>query len=353
MQATIVNYVRPKGVFGAVVLALLILAGIAFLDYFTGNEVSFSIWYLVAVGVATWFGGRTCGLWIAVLSAIVWFALERLQGVHYSQPWIPYWNALVRLGFFVIVCLLLSKIRALTSNLEGAVRKQTAALTSEIAVRERLEHDIINISESERERLGQDLHDEVAQDLVGIACSVDLLVRRLEQKSLPEAVQAREITGLVDRALTEVRNVARGLFPATLRAEGLSESLAELCQLMSDSFKIECRLVCEGQVDAIEPGAAIHLYRIAQEAANNAVKHGRATQVTITLRAPDGLLKMSIADNGLGIPEPLPRSTGMGLQIMDYRARCIGAEINIARRDPERGTLLAVELDRHNGVTVT
>ncbi len=349
IRATIVNYLRPGSTFGALALALMVLAGIAGLDYFTGTEISFSISYLAAVGLAAWFGGRVCGIWVSILSAIVWFALERLQGVRYSQPWIEYWNALVRLGFFVIVSLLLSKIRALTSNLEGTVREQSAALTSEITVRQRLEHDIINISESERERLGQDLHDEVAQDLVGIACSLDLLARRLEQESLPQAVQAREITGLVDRALTEVRNVARGLFPATLRAEGLCRSLEELCQLMSDSFKIECRVVYDGPASAIDPGIAIHLYRIAQEAANNAVKHGHAREIIMTLRERNGELKLTIADDGIGIPQPSQRRSGMGLQIMDYRARCIGGTLTIGRRAPGSGTLIMVELDQHNG----
>lgn len=341
--------IRPKSIFRATLLALVVLVGVAFLDYVTGTEISFSIWYLLAVGLATWFGGRTCGIWISILSAIVWFLLERVQGLPYSHAWIPYWNAFVRLGFFLIVSLLLSRIRALTTNLEGEIREQSAALTSEIAVRERLEHDIINISESEREKLGQDLHDEVAQDLVGIACSLDLLGRRLEQKSLPEAAQVSDITRLVDRALTEVRHVARGLYPATLRAEGLCESLDELCQLMSDLFKIECRFVRDGEVKPIDPGIAIHLYRIAQEATNNAVKHGRASQVITTLRAADGELKMTIADNGSGIIPPSSTHRGMGLQIMDYRARCIGGTIQIGRRDPESGTLVAFARSAGNG----
>lgn len=350
MRARAVNFSKSKSAVDALPPALLLLSGVGFLDYITGEEISFSISYLATVGVAAWFGGRFCGILISVLGVVVWLVMERLQGLHYSQTWIQYSNAFLGLGFFLITSLLVSKLKTRTLNLEEIVRQRTVALASEIAVRQRLEHEVLSVTELERERVGQDLHDEVAQDLVGVACAVDLLERRLKEKSLPEADQARKISELVDHTLTEVREVARGLYPVTLEAEGLGPALEELCGVLSHSFKIDCRLDCPEPAIVNDPGTAVHLYRIAQEAANNAVKHGRATQIVIGLRARDGKLKLTISDNGLGITQPIPQGNGMGLHILKYRTQAIGATLNIDRR-PEGGMLVAAELNGGNGTS--
>jgi signal transduction histidine kinase len=335
---------------GALLLALLLLSGIGFLDYIAGEEISFSISYPAVVGLAAWFGGRSCGILISALAAVVWLVTERLEGVHYSHASIQYWNAFVCLGFFLITSLLLSKTEALTSNLKEIVRQRTAALASEIAVRERLEHEILSVTELERERIGQDLHDEVAQDLVGVACAVDLLERRLREKSLPEAARARRISELVDYTLTEVRKVARSLYPVTLEAEGLGPALEELCGVLSRPFKVDCRLDCPEPATVTHPATAVHLYRIAQEAANNAIRHGCATKIVICLRARDGKLKLTIRDNGLGFAQPIAQHKGMGLHIMSCRTHRIGATLNIDRR-PEGGMLVTAELNGSNGTS--
>jgi signal transduction histidine kinase len=352
MQVRAVNFSKLRSTVAGLLLALLLLSGIGFLDYITGEEISFSISYLAAVGVAAWFGGRSCGVLISGLGAVVWLVTERLQGVHYSQAWIQYWNAFALLGFFLIISLLVFQIKALTSNFKGIVRQRTTALASEIAVRQRLEHEILSVTELERERVGQDLHDGVAQDLVGVACAVNLLERRLKEKSLPEAARVREISELIDHTLTAVRKVARGLYPVTLEGEGLAPALEELCGVLSHSFKVDCRLDCPERATVTDPAIAVHLYRIAQEAANNAIRHGRARQIVIGLRARDGKFKLTVSDNGLGIAQPIPQHNGMGLRIIRYRAHRIGATLNIDRR-PEGGMLVAAELNRSNGTSLS
>ncbi len=210
------------------------------------------------------------------------------------------------------------------------------ALRDERTESRRLEEAILDISGREQTRIGQDLHDGLGQHLTGIAFMSKVLQQKLTEKSMPEAAAAAKIVALVNEAIHKTRELSRGLLPVLSDPSGLMSALERLASELEDLFHIWCRFVCPEPVLIHDNTLATHLYRIAQEAANNAIRHGCASQIGITLAAAEDKIALTIEDDGVGIPETLS-GTGMGLHIMDYRAKMIGGTIEI-QRAPGRGT---------------
>jgi len=202
----------------------------------------------------------------------------------------------------------------------------------------RLEGAILDISSREQRRIGQNLHDGLGQHLTGIAFMSKVLEQKLAEKSLPEACEAAKIVKLVNEAIRKTRELSRGLVPVMSDAQGLMSALEQLANEVNDLFQICCRFECSGPVLIHDDATGMHLYYIAQEAVNNAIKHGKAGNILIGLFRADGHVTMTVEDDGTGLPQPAP-NTGMGLHIMSHRARMISGALAVGRR-PSGGTLV-------------
>lgn len=231
-------------------------------------------------------------------------------------------------------------------QLEKRVEERTAELKKTnrelqrlINERKRLEKEILEISGKEQRRIGQDLHDGLSQLLTGIALMGKVLEQKLVNKALPEASQVKKIVELVNQAVTQTRGLARGLYPVELESNGLMSSLQELASNTEKLFNVTCYFHCDRPILIDDYVVANHLYRIAQEAVTNAVKHGKPKHVSIQLGGQKDKIFMEIKDDGLGIPIKLNKSKGMGLRIMEYRAEMIRASLNI-HRDDGHGTVV-------------
>jgi two-component system sensor kinase FixL len=214
---------------------------------------------------------------------------------------------------------------------------------NDVTERERLEKQILEISEQERERIGQDLHDGLCQLLSGIKFKTTLLEQKLQPKAPAEALDARAIESLLNGAIEQARNIARGLHPVDLEARGLMSALEELARSVANVYGISCCCDFRNQVLVHDHVVATHLYRIAQEGINNAIRHGRATRIAIRLSGRSDHLVLRIQDNGSGFPARISRKPGMGLHLMNYRARAIGASIEIGP-GPTKGTIVSCRL---------
>ena len=237
------------------------------------------------------------------------------------------------------------ELRQLNAELEDRVARRTASLmtstesllASITALRQakedrrRLENEIIGISESERERIGQDLHDDLGQQLAGLRWLSSALEKNLKTRSAPETSAAARITELLNKALALTRNLARGLHPVPSEPDGLMAALDEISAHSSDLFGVRCRFTCRQPVHIWNPIAATHLYRIAQEAVTNAIKHGKAGHIQITLSSSRGKILLSLADDGTGFKEP-GGENGIGVRIMNYRAETLGGSLVIRNR---------------------
>jgi two-component system sensor kinase FixL len=440
-------------------LGLVLLLG--FLDYISGTEVSFALFYFLPIFITAWLAGRIAGIFIALAAGSTWLLADMAEATLFSQPWVPYFNLVTRTGGFVVVSLLVSAMRDLTDTLEERVEQRTNELRTEIAERRRtedalkeseerfrmfmnnspavafvkddcgryvyvnpafqkrfvhsvigktsgdlfpaaiaarlqeidreviaaakslefvdalpfpdgtishwlnfrfplkdaagqtfvggvsvditerreLERQLLEISDREQARIGQDLHDGLCQLLVSATFDCNMLERHLLENSRAEAGEVRRISGLLDDAITQARQVARGLYPVQLGADGLMAALEELASNVSFRFKINCAVECSRPISLPSNATATHLYRIAQEAVNNAVRHGHPNVIRILLKCADEHLELAVSDDGIGIPA-LPVQQGMGLNIMDYRTRAIGGRFQVQPR-AGGGTLIS------------
>jgi PAS domain S-box-containing protein len=195
----------------------------------------------------------------------------------------------------------------------------------------RLEHAILDVSSREKRRIGQDLHDGLGQHLTGIAFMSKVLEQKLAEKSLAESSDAAKIVKLVNEAIQKTRDLSRGLVPVISDAQGLMAALEQLTGEVNDLFQIRCRFECSDPVLVHDDAVATHLYYIAQEAVNNAIKHGKAQSILIVLRFVEGHIRMTVEDDGSGMSLPMLH-TGVGLHIMRHRAKMIGGELSIEPR---------------------
>ena len=205
--------------------------------------------------------------------------------------------------------------------------------------RKRLEKTILEISAREQRRIGQDLHDGLGQHLTGIAFMTKVQEQKLMEQGLPEAGDAAKIVKLVNEAIHKTRELAHGLAPVLSDKQGLMSALGQWATEIEDIFGISCRFQCFVPVLIHDDAMATHLYYIAREAANNAVKHAKASQIVIRLAANGDQGALTIQDNGCGIGNTAPGSKGMGLHLMNYRARMVGGSLDV-QRVPTGGTMV-------------
>ena len=213
-------------------------------------------------------------------------------------------------------------------------------LAFDITDRVRLEKEMLRVSEREQRRIGQDLHDNLGQQLAGILCLARGLANELSSERSPKAAAAAEIADLVKGALGLTHTMIRGLRPTGLDSGGLLPGLEELASATEKLFKIPCSFEAKASVTVANDVVCDHLYRIAQEAATNAVKHGKAQTIQITLGREHGKNVLRIIDDGVGMPGAASRPEGMGLRIMEHRAKMIGGRLAV-RTPAEGGTVVA------------
>ncbi|MGC1448425.1 MAG: PAS domain S-box protein [Candidatus Sulfotelmatobacter sp.] len=207
----------------------------------------------------------------------------------------------------------------------------------DISERKRLEKTVLEISEREQRRIGQDLHDGLGQHLTGIAFMTKVQEQKLAERQIPEAADAAKIVQLVNDAIRKTRELSRGLLPVVSDAHGLMSALRLYAGEIEDLFGIACRFQCEEAVLIHDAPMATHLYHIAQEAVNNAIKHGDAKDIVIRLFSGEKEGTLTVKDDGVGIERPLAPHAGVGLHIMNYRAGMIGGNLEVRREQP-RGT---------------
>ena len=226
----------------------------------------------------------------------------------------------------------------LSAEIELSGEKRILFVVQDVSERKQLESEIIEITNRERRRLGADLHDGLGQELTGISLMLRGLAKRAGLAAFEAVPELDEIIALVNHAIQSARKMALGISPVTLERGGLLPALQTLIGWSRASYSVDVRLSLSVRSPLlIGESAAAHLYLIVQEAINNAVKHGRARSITVTVRTNRARLSLSITDDGVGIPENPARGAGMGLKLMEYRCGMIGGVMKI-KRLPDGGT---------------
>jgi signal transduction histidine kinase len=325
-----------------IVCALLGVAAIGWVDYITGWEWSFFVFYAVPILVVVWKAGQPAGFVFAVLCATAWW-LAQIEDNPYKTSWGFALAIASRLFYF---CVLVVAVAAVDARRE-LDRKRIATLERA----QELEQEILRTSEQEQQRIGRDLHDSLGPHLAAIRYAANFLADDLRKRGEPEAAKAEEIGQLVAEAVSLTRDLARGIFPVQMDSEGLAASLEDLAGTVSRFTGLSVTFSDSANIKVADPEVGMNLYRIAQEAVNNAVKHGSAKSISIALSAYQGFIRLMVADDGKGMSDMTNGGGGIGLHSMQFRARALGGEIHIDSKQNE-GTVITCEIPQATSATL-
>lgn len=207
----------------------------------------------------------------------------------------------------------------------------------DITIREELQSELLKTSEREQQRLGRELHDGLGQHLHALYYLATLLQKGLIEEGSIHSDEAARLAKQLDEALELTRGVARGLQPVAPVPEGLMAALRELAARVRTLYRVDCHFQCRKPVFFAKNAVATHLYRVAQEAVNNALKHAHPSRIRISMTAADGLIVVRVKDDGIGLRELRRDHKRMGLHIMQYRADAINGSLAF-RQPPTKGT---------------
>ncbi len=309
---------QPKALLWIEIVIWLSL--VAYVDAITPYRFSFFVFYAGPIFVVSYRFGQNAGLLSALgCNIIQWYA--NLATEPFGEDWRAYaWSLLTRLSAlsFVAVC------GASISRFREETRRRLETLEHA----QKLEHEIVRVGDREQMRIGQDLHDGVCQSLAALDCATECLKMELEKNGLPQASTAQQIQKLLKETTIEARSLARGLVPVAIEPDGLVTSLRSLVTNTGALRHAAIDFESRGEVEIKDTDVATHLYRIAQEALSNAMRHANATHVTVSVVRDDAGLHISVVDDGCG-SSAQPRPDGMGWRTMRYRAKLIGADINV------------------------
>jgi len=208
-------------------------------------------------------------------------------------------------------------------------RRTILSIGRDVRERRKLEQQILNISEQERQRIGQDMHDGLGQMLTGVGLIAQNLAQKLDSQESEGADQVQDIADMVKEADEHARALARGLVPVNIESNGLDNAMKELIKKSEKMYDVDIHYSNNQNMELGDNSSAVHLYRIAQEAINNAIKHGKPTTIDVELNVEDRYATLSVEDNGSGFPESKENSDGMGVRIMNFRAQMIGGTLEI------------------------
>jgi PAS domain S-box-containing protein len=224
--------------------------------------------------------------------------------------------------------------------------RQVLGLARDVTEERCLEQEVLEIVAREQRRIGQELHDTVGQEVTGLGMLADALTQKLDAQSNGQTKLATKIRDGLQRVHGQIRSLARGLVPVQVDAEGLRAALADLAARTNEQPGLTCAFSCPREVLIGDPATATHLFRIAQEAVANALRHGRAQNIDVALLREETAWTLRIVDDGVGFPDNLDRNAGLGIRIMRFRADLIGATLTIGPGEARRGTVVTCSLAR-------
>jgi signal transduction histidine kinase len=305
------------------------------LDAWAGDDPSFVL-FLTAVTASAYFAGVRGGLLAAFLSLPIAlsFAIDNPFELFGKSALI------VRICTFTIEA---SIIAYLCGQLLYA--RDLARSAAEQA--QQLQTQVSNAADREQRRIGQDLHDDLGQYLTGIAFAAEGVARRLDAAAPEHAAPVRELVKMVNQSINRTRQLARGLAPIVVDNQSLTLLLAELQERTAEVSGKVITFKAPPEIPDLPAETLLHLYRIAQEAVGNSLKHSHATQIDICLECSKSTVTLRVADNGRFGDNPdakVGSDRGMGLKVMQFRARTIGAELVLTPGVEGRGTRVVCTL---------
>ncbi len=305
---------------------------IGWADYVTGTRISFVVLYVIPVVLAVSWLGRMSGVVAAVGSVVIRFVADSTADVTALQETWLWWNSAGSLVVYLAIVWMLDALILLHRQLERRVHLRTLELEREVRRRQEVQRELLDLSDNERSAMGRELHDQLGQHLVGTAMAAQVLAQKLHGRDETAAREARKIADLVEQGIAQTRQLAHGLLLSSLDPGRFGSELEELCATLRQQYpKVRCHCRIEATPLLRDPAVTAQLFRIAQEALRNAMRHSGGTEVALTVEDAKPGLVLRVEDNGRGLPSA-EQHLGMGLRIMKHRAEHLRAEFSVTSR---------------------
>ncbi len=336
----------PKSIALRVAIIGAFILGVGTVDYMSGIWISLQIFYLMPISLAV----AWLGFFAAFVSSIICIILrvggDYIQGAPYAHHPTIFWNSLVFLITYMLIAWGIYLLVNFQRELEERVRARTAALAHEVSAREQLQQELIELSERERRTIGNDLHDGLGQHLTAMAYAAQILSQQLATQRHSAAGAAQGIVQLAEDGILQSRQLARGLLLTAIEPESLHRELEELAAGVQRQSGVRCVFAAVGPAAVEDSSTASHIFRIAQEAVRNAIRHAHPTAISLTLTSEPQALVLTVSDDGPGLPADPSGNAGVGLRVMAHRAKLIGGEFSL-ESSPGRGTRVHCRVPLH------
>lgn len=332
---------RQQSSRAAFVEAVVLLLAVGLANFIIGYEIDLVLFYLVPILMAVYW----CENWVACLMAVlcgaVWWGANAISGHHYTSSTVQVWDLSLHIAFFLLVGFGSVAVKSHSRMSKGRIDL--------LEHNRQLESQIVEISEHEQERIGQELHDGLCQYLAAIRCTAAALKTELDRANLQTfAAAADDVSQLLQSAVRQAHDLARGLVPVQLGEGGLTAALDELVCSSTRLLGVPCSFQPHGRIASGDEAKMRHLYRIAQEAINNAAKHARPNQISVALSSNANATILSVSDDGVGISKTRKNQHGLGLSIMKSRSAIIGGEFFV-EEPSSGGTVISCSMHREAG----
>jgi signal transduction histidine kinase len=294
------------------------------------GRIPLTVFYAIPISILAWYAGSLSAFLLSIVTVLVSTILVYLST---SPPNIV--GAVVeviRFSFWVFLSIAIPAFRSLQSHLQTLANERELALASEVAARRKLEQEMLDSAERRQRGIGRDMHDGLSQHLIATAMIGYAHAKKLSSDRSEEAEKAYKLVDLVEQAIILARAISEALHPIELSGNDLMSALEKFASTTSELFGIQCRFECPVPVIVDAPSISEHLFRITQEAVSNAIRHGHATRIEISLQELDAGIQLCVSDNGTGLGAVTPSRKGMGLQIMAARSQFIGGQFSLKQK---------------------
>jgi signal transduction histidine kinase len=315
--------------YSILVLGILLSGLIGELDYITGSEISFSIFYLVPIVVVSWMAEKYYGYILAFICAAIWILVE-INSNLYTSFAIAFWNGMVRFSFFLLIVYLLYLVKKSQFNLEGIVKQRTEALKDKSEKLSQLTNKVLTIKEEENSRIARELHDELGQSLTAIKIELAWIAKK-NSNNIHLTENLVSMTDIIDKTIATVQKISSELRPRLLEELGLFPAMERYIKEFQKKSNIACSWAFPQMQVNMPIKQAISIYRIFQEAMVNILRHADAKTVFVKAEVLDNnLLVLYITDDGIGLPENWKiTSSSIGILGMTERAEMAGGHLKV------------------------
>lgn len=357
-MSEIQKYLERSNNYKKLLAGIVLISLVAFTDFITSKEISFSIFYLIPITFMAWYAGKLFGILFAVAGAGLWLIMDTAGFTEVNNLVYSFWSTVVRFGFFIIVTVLIVKLKTLRDNQEEIINLRTQELKNEIKEHKKsqdtlllksiqlseLNKKIETIKEEQNTRIAREIHDELGQSLTAI--NLELMWISKKHSNVPDIVDRMyTLSQIVTNTISTIRKISSDLRPRLLDQLGLLAAIESLVKEFRARIGVNILLNLPETNTTLESPVKITVYRILQEALTNIARHSECSEAEVRISANSKNLIMSIYDNGKGfLYNDIYYKTGsLGLIGMQERAKIIHGELDFVTA-PGKGTLINLKV---------